>query len=75
MAHDQIERYIAAVAERLQMLPADQREQDLREIRQHLEALAAGYTAQGMDETAAAAEAVRQFGHAEQRGAELDSSW
>lgn len=66
-----LEHYITTLGKRLQSLPQSQREEDLREVRQHLEALVAGHVMRGMSEADAVAAALRQFGRAEQIGKEL----
>jgi hypothetical protein len=75
MANQQLDRYIKTVSARLKTLTPAQRDEELREIRQHLEALIAGYLAQGRSEDTATSEAIRQFGRAEQIGRELGSAW
>lgn len=66
-----LDHYITTLGSRLQGLPQTQREEELREVRQHLEALVAGHTMRGMSEAEAVTAALRQFGHAEQIGKEL----
>ncbi len=68
MRDDPIDRYLAGVARQLSALPAARREEDLYELRQHLETLAAGHRAAGLDEQAAARAAVARFGQAERIG-------
>lgn len=71
MPNVQMDQYLATVAARLKSLSAAERDEELREIRQHLEALVAGHMAQGRSEDAAVTLAIQQFGRAEQIGAEL----
>jgi hypothetical protein len=68
MHDDPVDRYLAAVARRLRALPAARRGEELRELRQHLDALVAGHRAAGLDEQAAARAAVARFGPAERVG-------
>ncbi|HEY0738491.1 MAG TPA: permease prefix domain 1-containing protein, partial [Herpetosiphonaceae bacterium] len=63
--------YITPLNTRLRSLPQAQREDDLREVRQHLEALVAGHVMRGMSEADAIDAALRQFGRAEQIGKDL----
>lgn len=71
MDNPQVERYLQSIEARLEALAPAQRDDELRELRQHLEALIAGHRARGLDDDAAVAAALRQFGHAEQLGREL----
>jgi hypothetical protein len=71
MDNPQVERYLQSVEARLSALPPAQRDDELRELRQHLEALIVGHRARGLDDDAAVAAALRQFGHAEQLGRDL----
>jgi hypothetical protein len=66
-----LDHYITTVSKRKRSLPAAQREEDLREVRQHLEALVAGHVMRGMSEAQAVDAALRQFGRAEQIGQDL----
>ncbi len=45
MDNPRLERYLAAVEARLQPLSPPQRDEELRELRQHLDALIAGHRA------------------------------
>jgi hypothetical protein len=74
MANTPLDRYIETIAARLKTLPAAQRDEEMREIRQHLDALVAGHRAAGLSEDEAVKVAIRQFGHAEQVGRELQQS-
>ncbi len=47
MANQQLDQYLKTVGARLKRLTPAQRAEELQEIRQHLEALIAGYVAQG----------------------------
>ncbi|MBA3468505.1 MAG: hypothetical protein H0T53_02560 [Herpetosiphonaceae bacterium] len=75
MANHQIDQYIKTVSARLKRLTPAQRAEEIQEIRQHLEALIAGYVAQGRSEDEATGAAIRQFGRAEQIGRELGGAW
>ncbi len=71
MANSQLDRYLETIEGRLKRLPPARREEEMLEIRQHLEALAAGHRMAGLSAEEAEATAIRQFGHAEQVGQEL----
>jgi hypothetical protein len=70
-----LDRYIADLGARLRALPPAARDEELREVRQHLDALVAGHLAQGQSEEAAIEAALRQFGQAEQIGRQLQHAW
>ena len=70
-----LDRYLATLAARMQAVPAARRADELREVRQHLDALVAGNIALGRSEEAAVAAAIRQFGRAEQVGRDLNTTW
>jgi len=74
MANSQLEHYLKTIESRLQNLPPAQRQEELLEIRQHLEALVAGHHLAGLSEAEAVVAAIRQFGHAEQVGQELSKA-
>jgi hypothetical protein len=71
MDNRRLDDYITMLARRLQGLSQTQREEELREVRQHLEALVAGHVLRGLSEAEAVDAALRQFGRAEQIGKEL----
>ncbi|MBV9787297.1 MAG: hypothetical protein JOZ51_03935, partial [Chloroflexi bacterium] len=50
MDNRRLDDYITTLARRLQRLPQTQREEELREVRQHLEALVAGHVQRGMSD-------------------------
>lgn len=75
MANPRLDQYIETIHARLKSLPAAQRDEEVREIRQHLDALVAGHRAAGLGEDEAVHVAIRQFGHAEQVGRELHQTW
>ena len=72
--HEQLEEYLNAFALRLNKFSAAQREDQLREIRQHLEALVASHRKSGKSEEEAISLAIAQFGRAEKIGRDLNSS-
>jgi len=74
MPNSQLDHYLATIEGRLKRLPLARRQEEMQEIRQHLEALAAGHRIAGLSEDEAVAAAIRQFGHAEQVGQELDKA-
>jgi uncharacterized membrane protein len=74
MAQSQLDYYLEIIEGRLKGLPPAQRQEEMREIRQHLEALVAGHRIAGLSEDEAVAAAIRQFGHAEQIGQELSQA-
>ncbi|MBX3013641.1 MAG: hypothetical protein KF832_19125 [Caldilineaceae bacterium] len=74
MAQSQLDHYLATLEARLKGLPPARRQEEMVEIRQHLEALVAGHQGAGVSEEAAVAAAIRQFGHAEQIGQELNKA-
>jgi uncharacterized membrane protein len=69
--HKQLEEYLNTLAVRLGKLPAAQREEELCEIRQHLELLVASHREQGRSEEEAIRLAISQFGRAEKIGHDL----
>lgn len=71
MANSQLDHYIETLEGRLQSLPSTRRQEEMQEVRQHLEALAAGHRLAGLNEDEAVEAAIHQFGHAEQVGQEL----
>ena len=75
MDNSPLDRYIADLGARLRALPPAARDEELREVRQHLDALVAGHLAQGQSEEEAIEAALRQFGRAEQIGRQLLRAW
>jgi uncharacterized integral membrane protein len=73
MANSQINHYLEIMEGRLKQLSPAQRQEEIQEIRQHLEALVAGHRMAGLSEEEAEKAAIRQFGHAEQVGQELSN--
>lgn len=74
MANPRLEQYVETIRLRLKSLPAQQRDEEVREIRQHLDALVAAQTAAGLSEDQAVDVAIRQFGHAAEIGNDLRQS-
>jgi hypothetical protein len=73
--HDpRIEEYLSSLGQRLKALPKERREDELCEIRQHLEALKTAYIALGQNESEATEAALRQFGQASLIGGALAES-
>ena len=75
MDNPRLEQYLMTIAARMKTAPAKQRDEEVEEMRQHLEALVAGHIAQGRGEDAAVEAAIRQFGRAEQVGRGLERTW
>lgn len=73
MANSQVDHYLEIMEGRLKRLSPAQRKEEMLEIRQHLEALAAGHRSAGLSEEEAEKAAIRQFGHAEQVGQDLSN--
>lgn len=73
MANSQIDDYLKIIEDRLKRSSPARRQEEMLEIRQHLEALVAGHRIAGLSEEAAEKAAIRQFGHAEQVGQELSN--
>ena len=71
MDNPQVTAYFDKVNANLWRLPAEQRDEELRELRQHLELLIEAQHARGLGESAAVDAALRQFGQAEQVGRQL----
>ena len=66
-----LDKYLQSVAHELRTLPEERREEELREIRQHLEAIVARLRDGGVGEAEAVEAATAQFGHAHKVGHEL----
>ena len=74
MTNPKLDRYIETVAARLGALPEAERTEQIAELRQHLHSLVASAQAEGADEEAATEAALRQFGQAQEVGADLSRS-
>lgn len=72
MQNTRFENYMSQLESRLKHLTSAQREEEMREVRGHLETLASWHTQQGKNPEDAVQEAIRQFGKAEQIGRELN---
>lgn len=73
--HKRLENYLAEVAARLHSLPTARRNEELREIRAHLQSALALHQEQGQTEDQAAKTALAQFGTPEAVGQELVAAW
>lgn len=74
MPNAQLDHYLETLEGRLKRLTPARRQEEMQEIRQHLEALAASHRIAGLSEDEAAEAAIRQFGHAEQVGQALSQA-
>lgn len=68
---NRLDRYLQSVAHELRRLPQERREEELRELRQHLEAIVARLVEGGLSEVEAVEAATAQFGEAGTVGHEL----
>jgi hypothetical protein len=77
--HNQLEKYLSQIEKQLAALPAEQRQDELREIRSHLEMMIEDNVARGFDVDEAVARALKQFGIAKTVGQDLiadkNKSW
>jgi len=69
--HNQLEKYLSQIEKQLAALPAEQRQEELREICSHLEMMIEGNVARGCDADEAIAKAIEQFGAARKIGKDL----
>jgi len=69
--HEQLEDYLSKIEKQLAALPAEQREEELREIRSHLQQMIAENIARGDVADEAIAQALEQFGPAGKLGRDL----
>ena len=74
MANSRLDEYLATVETRLQSLSELERDEQMTELRQHLEALITARQRQGEGEEAATESAIRQFDQAQEVGADLSRS-
>ncbi len=74
MPNSPLDHYLETMEGRLKRLTPAQRQEEIQEVRQHLEALVAGHRVAGLSEDEAIEAAIRQFGHAEQVGQELSQA-
>lgn len=73
--HSLLEDYLTKVTARLTALPLAHRDEEVRELREHLRNAFAANRAQGQTEDAAALYAMRDFGAPEILGVEVVSAW
>lgn len=74
MKSERFDCYIAELETRLKSLMPQQRQDEMREVRQHLEDLALWHMQQGRSADDAVELALKQFGRAEAIGAELSGA-
>lgn len=68
---NELDKYLQSLAHELRRLPQERREEELREIRQHLEAIVARLMEGGLSEQEAVEATIAQFGAARTVGHEL----
>ena len=73
--HSQLETYLTEVSSHLGALPGKRRDEELREMRAHLEAAYAAGRGRGQAEDEAAREAFAQFGTPNAVGTETVAAW
>lgn len=73
--HSLLENYLAQVAARLAPLPTVRRDEELRELRQHLLNAVTINREQGQSDDEAAQAAVEQFGPPEVVGQDIEATW
>lgn len=73
--HKRLEKYLNQLRSQLRDLPAEQREIEVREIRQHLESLVADYMRAGASEEKAVTQSLDQFGSSRTNGRQLGRTW
>jgi hypothetical protein len=77
--HKELEKYLLQMEKQLSALPTEQRQEELREIRSHLELMIEDNIAHGCDADEAVIKALGQFGAADKIGrdliAEKNKSW
>jgi hypothetical protein len=69
--HSQLEQYLKTVEQNLHALPAEERDNELNEIRSHIESLVEAHRELGCSETEAVSQTLAQFGHAQKLGKDL----
>lgn len=69
---NKLEKYLSQIEKQLAALPAEQRQEELREIRSHLEMMIDDNVARGCDADDAVSKALEQFGAAEKVGKALE---
>jgi hypothetical protein len=73
--HSLLEDYIAEVSKQLEILPKAKRNEELREMQQHLLSAVTLYQEQGQSEDEAAQSAVAQFGTPADLGGNIVQAW
>jgi hypothetical protein len=73
--NNRLEQYVDEVAHNLRSLPEEQRQEEIAEIRSHLDARVAAEMELGKTQEEAVAEALRQFGSARKVGSSLRRVW
>jgi hypothetical protein len=74
MKNEQLDAYVNALGARLKGLAPQQREEEMQEVRQHLESLVSWHMQEGKPVDEAVGLAIRQFGRAESVGKGLDQA-
>ena len=69
--HSQLEQYLKTVEQNLHALPAEERDNELNEIRSHIESLVEAHREIGNTEEEAVARTLAQFGRAQKLGKDL----
>jgi|GEM_PF-4067822 len=72
--HKELEKYLSQIEKQLSTLPTEQREDELREIRSHLEMMIEENIACGCNEEEAVAKALEQFGSTKEIASALKST-
>lgn len=72
MQETQLESYLCSLKSQLKSFSPAEREAEIREVRQHLEALIAWHLQQGQNSAEATRLAICQFGRAERLGRDLN---
>jgi hypothetical protein len=73
--HGLLEEYLGQVAEPLRQMPPTLREEELRELSQHLQSAMSVHQEQGQAEEESAKSAIAQFGASDTLGASLFQAW
>lgn len=71
--HKELEKYLSQIEKQLAALPSQQREEELREIRSHLQMMIEENVARGCDADQAVTKALEQFGAASKVGRDLSN--
>jgi hypothetical protein len=71
---NKLEKYLSQIEKQLAALPVEQRQEELREIRSHLEMMIEENVARGCDADVAVSKALEQFGSADKLGKALRQS-